>query len=42
MLRHQVSYKHIQLLELMMKIKENLQEVSGQPYVVENGYLFVL
>ncbi|EML9437456.1 nitroreductase family protein [Staphylococcus aureus] len=23
------------------KIKENLREVSGQPYVVENGYLFV-
>lgn len=24
------------------KIKEELKEVSGQPYVVENGYLFVL
>ncbi|PNZ09400.1 oxygen-insensitive NADPH nitroreductase [Staphylococcus simiae] len=24
-----------------VKIKENLKEVSGQPYVVENGYLFV-
>lgn len=23
------------------KIKEELKEVSGQPYVVENGYLFV-
>lgn len=23
------------------KIKENLKEVSGQPYVLENGYLFV-
>ncbi len=23
------------------EIKEDLKEVSGQPYVVENGYLFV-
>ena len=23
------------------KIKEDLKEVSGQPYVVDNGYLFV-
>ena len=23
------------------EVKEDLKEVSGQPYVVENGYLFV-
>ncbi|MEJ7506362.1 NADPH-dependent oxidoreductase, partial [Staphylococcus warneri] len=23
------------------EIKENLKEVSGQPYVLDNGYLFV-
>ena len=40
MLQHLVIYKRIQLRE-DPEIKAELKEVSGQHYVVDNGYLFV-
>ena len=41
MLQHLVIYKRIQLWSRRPEIKAELKEVSGQHYVVDNGYLFV-
>ena len=42
MLLHPVIFKLILLLVLKIQaLKARLKEVSGQPYVLDNGYLFV-